>query len=114
MFITTYKSTTVDCGFSNSENMERLRKCLENPARKCVRIFLLTSDAEKVISMLKKNFGGSEKIIEQLKIEARQQKVVKNSGDFLEFSNLIENLAITIDNIEDERIFPEALSLKSF
>jgi hypothetical protein len=29
-FITTYRRTTADCGFSESENMERLRKCLND------------------------------------------------------------------------------------
>jgi Protein of unknown function (DUF1759) len=92
--------------------MKRLRKCLEDPARKCVRMILLTSDAEKVILMLEKNFGGSEKFIEQLKIEARQQKVVKNSSDFLEFSNLVEKLAITVDNIGKRANFSSGTVIK--
>jgi hypothetical protein len=31
-FITTYRRTIKDCDFSESENMERLRKCLLDPA----------------------------------------------------------------------------------
>jgi hypothetical protein len=63
-----------------------------------VRIVLLTNNAEKVISMLEKNFGGSNKIIDQLQ-EARLQKTVRTSKDFQRFSNLVENLAVTVDNI---------------
>jgi hypothetical protein len=38
-----------DCRFTNNENMD--------PVRRCVRMILLTNDAEKVISMLEKNYG---------------------------------------------------------
>jgi hypothetical protein len=70
-FITTYRRTTADCGFFESENMEQLRKCLNEPARNCVRMVLLTNNAERVISMLEKNFGGTNQIIDQLLQEAR-------------------------------------------
>jgi hypothetical protein len=45
-FITSYRRTTVDCGFSESESMERLRKCLSDPAKHCVWMVLLTNDAD--------------------------------------------------------------------
>jgi hypothetical protein len=48
-FITTYNRTTKDCDFSTSENMERLRKCLAGSARECVKMILLTNDAERVV-----------------------------------------------------------------
>jgi hypothetical protein len=35
-FFTTYRKTTKDCDFSESENMVRLRKCLLDPDRNCV------------------------------------------------------------------------------
>jgi Protein of unknown function (DUF1759) len=109
-FITTYRRTTVDCGFSESENMERLRKCLLDPAKHCVRLrmVLLTNNAEKVISMLANNFGGSNRIIEQLLEEAKLQKSVKNSKDFQEFSNLVENLTVTVDNVGRDAEFKAA------
>jgi hypothetical protein len=50
--ITTYRRTTKDCDFSESENMECFRKCLLDPARNCVRMILLTNNAEKAIAML--------------------------------------------------------------
>jgi tRNA uridine 5-carbamoylmethylation protein Kti12 len=87
-FITTHRRTTEDC----DENMELLRKCLLDPARSCVRIVLLTNYAEKVISMLEKNYGGFDKIIEQLMEEVRLQKQVKNSSDFQEFRELMKKL----------------------
>jgi hypothetical protein len=41
------------CQLSKSENMQRLRDALEEPARSCVEMFLLTDDAERVMSKLK-------------------------------------------------------------
>jgi hypothetical protein len=43
--------------------------------------------------MLEKNDGGFDKIIEQLMEEVRLKRQVKDSSDFQEFSNLMENLA---------------------
>jgi hypothetical protein len=57
--------------------MERLRKCLL--ARNCVRMILLTNKAEKANAMLEKNYGGFDKIIEQL-----MEKQVKDSSNFQE------------------------------
>jgi hypothetical protein len=51
-FITSYRKTTKDCDFSEIENMERLRKCLLDPAKNCVRMILLTNNAEKALAML--------------------------------------------------------------
>jgi hypothetical protein len=64
-----------------------------------MRMVLLTNNAEKAIAMLEKNYGVFEKIIEQLMKEVRLQKQVKDSRDFQEFSNLVENLAMTVENV---------------
>jgi hypothetical protein len=61
------------------------------PARNCVRIILLKNNAEIDIAMLEKNYGGFDKIIEQLIEEVRLQKQVKDSRDFQKISNLVEN-----------------------
>jgi hypothetical protein len=83
--------------------MERLRKCLLDPARNCVRMILLTNNAEKTIAMLEKNYGGLEKIIEQLMEEVRLQKQVKDSSDFEEFANLEETFS-TVNALERSSI----------
>jgi hypothetical protein len=81
-FIETYRRTTEDSNISESENMECLWKCLLDPARSCVRMVLLTNNAEKAIAMLEKNYVGFDKIIEQLMEEIRLQKQVKDYSDF--------------------------------
>jgi hypothetical protein len=47
-----------------------------------MRIVLVTYNAEKIISMVEKN------LVE----DAKLQKIVRNTMDFQEFSNLVENL----------------------
>jgi hypothetical protein len=77
--------------------MECLRKCLLDLARNYVRMILLTNKAERAIAMLKNNHGGFDKIIEQL----------KDSSDFQEFSHLVENLVVTVENVGEEVAFHE-------
>jgi hypothetical protein len=48
-----YRRQTHECQFNQSENMQRLRDALEEPARSCVETLLLTDDAERVMSKLK-------------------------------------------------------------
>jgi hypothetical protein len=45
--------------------------------------------------MLDKNYGEVEKIIEQLMKEVKLQNQVKDSSDFQEFPNFVENLALS-------------------
>jgi hypothetical protein len=94
--------------------MERLRKCLSGPARDCVKMILLTNDAENAIVMLKRNYGRSEKIVEQLLEEAKAQKPVTDSNDFQEFSNLVENLSVTVENDGDMSQFTNKIVIREF
>jgi hypothetical protein len=65
-FVMTYRRTTGDCQFRESENMDRLRKPLEGKARQCVKMVLLTNNAERVIEILRRNYGNSDVILNQL------------------------------------------------
>jgi hypothetical protein len=57
-FITTHRKTTKDCDCFESENMKHLQKCLLEPARNCVRMILLTNNAEKLLRCLKRIMVG--------------------------------------------------------
>jgi hypothetical protein len=62
-FVTTYRRTMDDCQFTESENMERLRKSFEGKARQFIKMVLLTNNAERVIEILRKNYGNSDFIL---------------------------------------------------
>jgi Holliday junction resolvasome RuvABC ATP-dependent DNA helicase subunit len=68
-------------------------------------MILLTNNAEKAIAMLEKNHGGLDKIIKQLMEEIMLQKQVKDSSNFQEFSNLVENSAVTVENVSKKSRF---------
>jgi hypothetical protein len=77
-----------------------------------VRIILLSNIDEKAIAMLEKNYGGFDKIIEQLMEEVRLPKQVKDSSDFQEFSNLMENLAVTVENVGKKSHFTSSIVIR--
>jgi hypothetical protein len=78
--------------------MERLRKSLEGKARQCVKMVLLTNNAERVIDILQMNYGYSDVILNQLIEEVQQQCPVIESRHFQKFANVIENLSVTVKN----------------
>jgi predicted nucleic acid-binding protein len=80
--------------------MERLRKSLESKARKCVKMVLLTNNAERVIEILRRNYGNSNVMLNQLIEEVQQQCPVMKSRHFQEFSNAVENLSVTVENLD--------------
>lgn len=56
-FVSVYESTTKACGFSNEENLSRLRNCLEGSAYEAVKSYLMFPDlVPRVIDTLKKIF----------------------------------------------------------
>jgi hypothetical protein len=61
------------------------------PAKNC------GDDPTHAITMLKMDYGNAEKMLKVTKA----QKPVKNSNDFQEFSNFVENLSVTVDDVEE-------------
>jgi hypothetical protein len=92
--------------------MERFRKCFVDPARNCVRMNLLKNNAEKAIAMLEKNYGEFDKILERLMEEVRLQIQVKDSSDFQEFYHLVENLAVTVENVGTKSHFTNSIVVR--
>jgi hypothetical protein len=78
----TYRRTTDDSQFTDTENVERLRKSLEGKARQCVKMVQLTNNAERVIEILRRNYGNSDVILNQLIEGVQQQCPVTESRHF--------------------------------
>jgi hypothetical protein len=64
-------------------------------------MILLTDEAERVITKLKKNFGNAEMIFQKLHSDIATFDHVTNFKSFLEFTNLVENITITIKSFVD-------------
>ncbi|XP_055600813.1 uncharacterized protein LOC129749764 [Uranotaenia lowii] len=95
LFISTFNSSTQMCGFTNEENMLRLRKCLRGRAFEAVRSRLLHPDhVTSVMSTLKMVFGRPEAII-----NAMISKIRMHAPPILERMESIVNFALTVENL---------------
>jgi hypothetical protein len=73
-------------------------------------MILLTSDAKKVISLLEKNFGGSHKIIDQLKEGARPQRQSKIRVT----SDNDTTISLHAESVEEYRDFKQRKVLRTY
>lgn len=106
LFFSMYNSSTQMCGFSNEENMLRLRKCLKGKALEAVRCQLLhPSNVSSVISTLKMLYGRPEAIVQAAirKIRSLPSPQVEKLDAVVNFALTVENLVATIEacGIED-------------
>jgi hypothetical protein len=51
--------------------------------------------------------------VEQLLEEAKVQKRVKNSNNFQEFSDLVENISVTVENFEEMVKFTNKVMIRA-
>ncbi|XP_062701742.1 uncharacterized protein LOC134285262 [Aedes albopictus] len=100
IFFSTYESTTRMCGYTNDENMIRLRNCLRGDAFAAVRSFLLhPSTVDRAISALKLRFGQPRFVIHSLrdKIIAMPPLKPDSINRMIDFALAVQNLEATID-----------------
>ncbi|XP_055612541.1 uncharacterized protein LOC129759158 [Uranotaenia lowii] len=103
LFFCTFTSSTAMCGFTNEENMLRLRKCLKGRALDAVRCHLLhPTNVAKVLSTLKMLFGKPETIVEAIKMKIRTLPTpdMDRLETLVSFALSVENLCATIDACE--------------
>lgn len=100
IFYKRYVNSTELCGYSDGENLDRLQKCLRDPARSAVRDLLLDVDAVKdIISTLEMLFGRPELIVKKLLEQIRQLPHPKadNLSSIVSFALDVRNLAKTVE-----------------
>ena len=103
MFISSFETSNVTCGFSNSENLIRLQKSLKGRALEAVRYQLLLPDGvPNVIRTLRTLFGRPEIIINHLLQTIKNQPAINDMNDKLDalitFSVAVQNLHATIES----------------
>lgn len=100
LFYSMFNSSSQMCGFTNEENMLRLRKCLKGRALEAVRCRLLhPSNVVGVISTLKMLYGKPEAIIHAIirKIRAMPPPNLERLETVVNFALSVENLCATIE-----------------
>nr|XP_043067151.1 uncharacterized protein LOC122321373 [Drosophila bipectinata] len=99
LFIATYEQTTELCGFTDAENLMRLRHALEGPAKNAVQSLMLHADCvSQIISTLRMRFGRREIVIYLLVTRIKQfPQVRENKLEMLvDFSVEVKNVCATM------------------
>ncbi|XP_038118646.1 uncharacterized protein LOC119769608 [Culex quinquefasciatus] len=97
VFYSSYNNSTRACKFSNVENLIRLQRCLQGPARDAVSSKLLLPECvPQIISTLKLLFGRPELLISSLLSKTRATKP-PNSEDI----NALIHFGLAVQNFSD-------------
>ena len=105
VFFEQFRSSTEDCGFSNAENMGRLRKCLKGKARETVAAMLAVPDnLTMVMACLERRFGRPDVIV-QAPIKRARSLTSPKDGDMvglIDLSNAVTNLVSTMQLLKSD------------
>ncbi|XP_053699015.1 uncharacterized protein LOC128745985 [Sabethes cyaneus] len=99
LFFSVFSNSTHMCGFTNEENMLRLRKCLKGRALEAVKCRLLhPSNVGGVMSTLRMLYGRPEAIVQAIvkKVRALPSPNIDRLETVVNFALTVENLVATI------------------
>ncbi|XP_065182586.1 uncharacterized protein LOC135813418 [Sycon ciliatum] len=92
-----FQSTTKQCGFTEAENIQRLRVCLKGPAKEAVRMLLnVPENLPKVLSTLERRFGRPELVVTELVSKAKSAKPVRSDDveTLVSYSTSVKNVVL--------------------
>ncbi|XP_037820376.1 uncharacterized protein LOC119609605 [Lucilia sericata] len=112
LFFATYQQTTEICGFSDSENLLRLRNSLEGDALKAVRNLLFhASCVPQIIETIRIKFGRPEIVLNILLKRVRELSPIKENKleSLVDFALEVQNVIATMKsaNLKDYLNNPE-------
>lgn len=99
LFMATYEQTTRMCGFSDEENLIRLRHALDGAAHNAVKSLLLNAVCvPQILSTLKMKYGRPELIIDVLLNQIRDMPPPKESKleTIVDFAIEVQNVCATM------------------
>ncbi|XP_062538381.1 uncharacterized protein LOC134206670 [Armigeres subalbatus] len=95
LFVSSFRNSTAMCGYSHSENLMRLQKCLKGRALEAVlSILLLPSSVPKIMETLETLFGSPERLVQSLLCKVRSVSAPKAER----FETLV-NFGIVVQNL---------------
>lgn len=103
MFISRFDNSTALCGFSDSENLDRLQKCLKGKAYEAVRSRLLTAESvQGIMSTLKLLYGRPELIVNTLMIKIRAEPPPRADklNTLVDFALSVKNVCATLEQAQ--------------
>lgn len=104
-FISDFKRTTEVCGYTKSENLTRLRKCLKGDALDSVRCMMISPESvPDVMKTLEARFGQSRHIVASLIQKVKKVQPVKEEKleSVIEFGTAVANLISIIKALDQK------------
>lgn len=103
-FLDSYRASTNLCGFSERENIERLRKALRGKARDAVRtLFATTTRADKIIETLELNFGSKHIVASKLIRDMENiPRLASRELNLAQFADRLHNSLVALKSINME------------
>ncbi|XP_065178343.1 uncharacterized protein LOC135808982 [Sycon ciliatum] len=105
IFASTHQRTSDECGFSPSENVIRLQRCLKGPAKAAVGAMLtVPENLPTVLQVLESRFGRPDAVIAAMIGKAKAIGQVK-PGDFdslINLSTAVTTLVTTMEHLRSE------------
>ena len=101
-FIELVRTSTHECGFSNAENMGRLRKCLKGRALAAVQSMLsVPANFSEVLVILEDTFGHPNRVIGCMieKVKSLEQVSRGDLSTLVDFSNALANLVNSVEQL---------------
>ncbi|XP_062713903.1 uncharacterized protein LOC134290730 [Aedes albopictus] len=95
LFISSFHNSTAMCGYSQSENLMRLQRCLKGKALEAVRSnLLLPSSVPKIMETLETLFGSPERLVQSLLNKVRSVPIPKAERleTLVNFGLVVQNL----------------------
>lgn len=102
-FISEYNECTELCGFSDRENLQRLKKSLKGKAEEVVQsLMTVPENVTKIIETLQLRFGRPDFIIETLIEKARKLPSMKEDkfDTIIDFATAVQNLSTTTESLK--------------
>jgi len=117
IFKADFERSTTDCGFSNSENMSRLRKCLKGDASRYVLSLMVSPDnVPTVMKKLEIRYGQPELIIAAMITKAKGIPKFKDDDldQLINFGSAVQNVVATIHTLNRAGHMSNPQLLKEF
>lgn len=117
MFLSTYEDTTEMCGYTEAENMIRLRNSLKGDAYNAIQSFLLRPETiERAMHALKLCFGRPEVIIEHLKEKIVAMPIIRSDAmeKLVDFVLEVQNLCATIEANDEQQYMFDTTLIREF
>ena len=98
-FVSIYRSTTEQCGFTDAENAQRLTKSLSGAAKDAVRLMLaVPGNVGEAIAALERRFGRPEQVISDLIGKAKGARPLRadDAESLIAFTTSVTNIVMTM------------------